>query len=80
MPSTWSPVILHCVFSTNDRAPQFDPPMQGRLFAPIGGVTRAEGGCLWKAGGMPDHVHLLAQIGTNHRATPALAPGERIQQ
>lgn len=28
----------------------------------MGGITRAQDGCLLAAGGMPDHIHLLAGL------------------
>lgn len=36
--------------------------MQPRLYDYIGGILRAEDSCLLAAGGMPDHVHLLARL------------------
>jgi putative transposase len=64
MPSTWSQVILHVVFSTKDREQAIlDSP---RLHAFIGGIIRDQGATLWAAGGMPDHVHLLIRANTDH--------------
>ncbi len=65
MPSTWSQVILHIVFSTKDRKPLIDPTLQRRLYPFMGGVVRDLGGTLWTVGGMPDHVHLLVRWTTD---------------
>lgn len=59
MPSTWSQVILHMVFSTKQREPLLTPQITARLYPFIGGIVRDAGGQLWAAGGAPDHVHLL---------------------
>lgn len=42
-----------------------DADIAPRLYAFIGGIVRDEGGSLWQAGGMPDHVHLLMRISTD---------------
>ncbi|HLP84839.1 MAG TPA: IS200/IS605 family transposase [Phycisphaerales bacterium] len=65
MPSTWSQVVLHIVFATKDRQPFIEDSLAPRLYAFIGGIVRDEGGSLWQAGGMPDHVHLLVRAGTD---------------
>jgi putative transposase len=65
MPSTWSQVILHVVFSTKNREPLIDARLQERLYPFIGGVVRDLGGSLWAIGGIEDHVHLLARWGTD---------------
>lgn len=38
------------------------PVLQARLYEYIGGIIRAEKGVLIAAGGMPDHIHLLARL------------------
>jgi REP element-mobilizing transposase RayT len=52
----------HLVFSTKQRQPFIADAWQQRLFEYIGGIIRQQGGVLLAAGGMPDHVHLLAAI------------------
>ncbi len=65
MPSTWSQVLFHFVFSTKHRAPTITPEIQPRLYPFIGGIVRDLGGSLWAVGGMPDHVHLLVRWKTD---------------
>lgn len=65
MPSTWSQVLFHFVFSTKLRAPTINPDIQPRLYPFIGGIVRDLGGSLWAVGGMPDHVHLLVRWKTD---------------
>lgn len=68
MPSTWSQILLHFVFSTKNREPLITPPHAERLYPFIGGIVRGEGATLWEIGGMPDHIHLLVRSGTDHSA------------
>ena len=65
MPGTFSNIFLHVIFSTKNRALAIKPNTQDRLYAFIGGIVRDERGCLLRAGGMPDHVHLLARWRTD---------------
>ncbi|MFO0830840.1 MAG: IS200/IS605 family transposase [Phycisphaerales bacterium] len=68
MPSTWSRILLHFVFTTRNREPLIAPPLAKRLYPFIGGTLRAEGATLWEIGGTPDHIHLLVRSGTDHSA------------
>ena len=65
MPGTFSNILLHVIFSTKNRAMAIKPDMQDTLCAFIGGIVRDERGTLLRAGGMPDHVHLLARWRTD---------------
>ena len=65
MPSTWSQLIFHLVFSTKLREPILDDALAERLYPFMGGIVRSLGGSLWAAGGMPDHVHLLVRWQTD---------------
>ena len=63
MPQSFSSLDCHIVFSTKHRQPQIKPAVQPRLFEYIGGILRNHSSRLIAAGGMPDHVHLLASLG-----------------
>src|SRR5882672_3818780 len=63
MPQSFSALHCHIVFSTKHRQPQIRPDLQPRLFEYMGGILRNHSSRLVAAGGMPDHVHLLASLG-----------------
>jgi putative transposase len=60
--SSFTCLHYHLVFSTKHREALIDETWQQRLFDYIGGIIRQQNGVLLAAGGMPDHVHLLASI------------------
>jgi putative transposase len=62
MPSTYTNLLYHLVFSTKDRIPLITNDLQEELYAYIGGIIRAEGGVQLEIGGITDHVHILAKI------------------
>lgn len=62
---TYSKLDYHIVFSTKNRLPMIEDSFRENLYSYMGGVLRANGGTLLVAGGMPDHVHLLAVWGTS---------------
>jgi len=59
MPQTRSNVIVHAVFSTNQRVPSLTEEIQSRLYAYLGGILRDQGSQSIVIGGYTDHVHLL---------------------
>jgi REP element-mobilizing transposase RayT len=65
MRNTYSKLNYHLIFSTKNRIPLIDKSSQDELYGYIGGILRGNGGVLLTAGGMPDHVHLLAGWGTS---------------
>lgn len=65
MPSTFTNLLYHIVFSTKNRMPSIQPELQETLYEYMGGVLRGEGGMLLEIGGVSDHVHLLAKIKTD---------------
>ncbi len=69
MPRTYTQLTYHFVFATKHRHPFITPELRKDLYPFIGGAIRNHGGTLISAGGMPDHVHLLAGL----RAHPSVA-------
>lgn len=70
--SSFTYLNYHLVFSTKHRRPLIDDSWQQRLFDYVGGILRQQGGALLVAGGMPDHVHLLAAISKSIAVADAL--------
>ena len=62
MAGTYTNLLYHLVFSTKNRIPMITAKWDDELYAYMGGVIRNLGGVLIEAGGMPDHVHLLAKL------------------
>ncbi|MGE5609223.1 MAG: IS200/IS605 family transposase [Bacillota bacterium] len=62
MPQSLACLNVHVIFSTKDRVDAINPDLQPRLYEYIGGVLRSEECQLLHAGGMGDHVHLLASL------------------
>jgi REP element-mobilizing transposase RayT len=65
MKDTYSKLNYHIVYATKNRSPLITDAVRDDLYAYTGGVLRGNGGVLLTAGGMPDHVHLLAGWGTS---------------
>jgi len=72
MPQSFACLHYHLVFSTKDRQPLIDRAWQRRLFEYIGGILHKNDGRLISAGGMPDHVHLLASLNKQQSIADAL--------
>jgi REP element-mobilizing transposase RayT len=72
MPQSFACLHYHLVFSTKDRVPSITEDIAPRLYEYIGGILRAEKGRLLAAGGMPDHVHLLASLSKEMSVSDAL--------
>ena len=70
--SSFTCLNYHLVFSTKHREPLILDSWQQRLFNYIGGIIRQQGGQLLAAGGMPDHIHLLAAISKTVAISDAL--------
>ena len=64
MPQSLSAVYLHVVFSTKERRPFLrDETVRTALHAYLGGISKQLGCAPIIAGGVADHVHLLARFG-----------------
>ncbi|MHB8636799.1 MAG: IS200/IS605 family transposase [Fimbriimonadaceae bacterium] len=62
MPSTYTSLKYHIVFSTKNRSALISPSWQDELHAYLGGVMRGLGGIALAVGGVSDHVHILASL------------------
>jgi REP element-mobilizing transposase RayT len=62
MPSTYTNLVYHIVFSTKNRQPLITDEFKEELYRYIGGIIRAEGGVQIEIGGVADHVHILAKF------------------
>lgn len=62
MPSSYTCLHYHVIFGTKDRRPSITDDIRSRLYDYMGGILAREKGILLAAGGMPDHVHLLASL------------------
>jgi putative transposase len=62
MPNTYTNLLFHIVYSTKYRKPLITLDRQDDLYGYIGGIIREQKGILLTAGGMADHVHLLAKL------------------
>lgn len=78
MPSSYTCLRFHLIWSTKHREPLLIDEVRTRMFSYIGGILRNDGGALLAAGGMPDHVHLLADIGEVHSVADAVRDINRM--
>ena len=62
MANTYISLYVHCVFSTKNREPLLAVEWRPRLWAYFGGIAAENGFRILEAGGMADHVHLLASL------------------
>lgn len=67
MPSTYTSLLHHLVFSTKYREPLIDAEWRSRFHAYLAGTVKGLGAVPMEVGGVSDHVHLLVGMG----ATPA---------
>lgn len=62
MASTLICHYVHIIFSTKDRTPWIADSFASRLHAYIGGIIRSRDCSLLAAGGVEDHIHVLATL------------------
>jgi REP element-mobilizing transposase RayT len=73
MPSTYSSLKAHVVFSTKHRETWFtDDPVLHSMHAILGGALKHEGCHPIEIGGVADHVHLLFGFKPTHALTDVL--------
>ncbi|MBB5037425.1 IS200/IS605 family transposase [Prosthecobacter dejongeii] len=66
MPSTYSSLHYHLIFSTKNREPLIQTAWRARLHEYLGGMVRGLGGVSLGVGGVSDHVHLLVGLKPTH--------------
>ena len=59
MPQSLAQILVHVVFSTNNRETLLADDFRDPLHAVIGGIVRDHDGTLLCAGSVADHIHLL---------------------
>ena len=69
MPRTYTQLNFHLVFATKQRYPYLTGDLCEDLYPFLGGAIRNHGGTALAINGMPDHIHVLAQL----KAHPSLA-------
>jgi REP element-mobilizing transposase RayT len=62
MSQSLSLVIVHLIFSTKDRRRLLDSAFRSAAYAYLATVARNAGCECYRAGGMPDHVHLAIRL------------------
>jgi len=62
MPQSLSYLLTHIVFSTKDRAPVLEATVRPGLHAYLATVARNADCECFRAGGVPDHVHLAVRL------------------
>jgi hypothetical protein len=67
MPGTYSPILLHVLFSTKGPTPWITTDIAERLSPPIGGIVRAKKNVLYDIGGVEDYVHRYCGGGPTDR-------------
>src|SRR5262249_43760282 len=72
MPQSLASLHFNLIFSTKNREPFISAALQPPPVAYLGGILRGPKGCLVAAGGMPDHVHLLASLHRDMAVAEAL--------
>jgi REP element-mobilizing transposase RayT len=66
MPSTYTCLLYHLIFSTKHREPSITAAVRFRVHEYLGGAVRGLGGTPQGVGGVADHVHLLVGLTSSH--------------
>ncbi|HEV2418952.1 MAG TPA: transposase [Terriglobia bacterium] len=72
MPHTFSNLLTHVIFSTQNRQPFLTPDLRLDLLAYMGGIIRKLGGKLIESSAPCDHVHCLLSLPTTLAVADAL--------
>ena len=62
MPSTYSNLLFHIIFSTRQRELLITPGWREELYLYIAGILRGQNSLPLEIGGMPDHLHLVIRM------------------
>lgn len=62
MSHTYAANLIHCIFSTKERAPLIPPDRQEELWAYVLGIARNMNFKVLAIGGVTDHLHLLLSL------------------
>ena len=62
MPDSYTNLLYHIVFSTEDRRPLITSEYELRIYDYIGGTIRSLGGICLELNGTEDHIHLLTKL------------------
>ena len=65
MAQTLVSLMVHVIFSTNNREPFITPEIEPELFAYVGGILKNHDSRLLDVGGTADHIHLLVSQSKN---------------
>jgi putative transposase len=63
MPQSLAKIYVHLIFSTKNRSPNLADEWRDELFHVLGGIANNLGCQSLIVGGVPDHVHMLFQLG-----------------
>jgi REP element-mobilizing transposase RayT len=66
MPSTYTNLHYHIIFTTKNRLPLIQPPWRDTFYRYIAGTITGLGGHAVQIGGVADHVHLLIGLTPSH--------------
>ena len=69
---SFSSCLVHCVWSTKDRAPLLDSNLRSRLWPYFGGIARENKMKALAVGGAADHVHILVSLPTTLSVAKAI--------
>ncbi len=62
MAHSYTNLLYHIVYGTQDRQPLIDDRFQPRLYEYVGGTIRGLKGVCLEIGGVEDHVHILTKV------------------
>src|SRR5579862_9237700 len=72
MPQSLAKILVHVVFSTKERAPLIDKPIEHQLHAYMATIFRDLDSPVLIIGGMPDHIHALTSLSRTHALADVL--------